>query len=60
LPDSPPGKGRILTEAHHERLCQLVFDEPDVTLEELAGLVAKHLKVRVSISTCRVDSSSWV
>jgi transposase len=51
LPGSPPGKERILTEAHHEELCQLVFDKPDATLEELAEVVARHLKVRVSIST---------
>jgi transposase len=51
LPSKPPGKERILTEAHHERLCQLVFDQPDATLEELVELVAKNLKVDVSIST---------
>lgn len=51
LPGSPPGKERILTEAHDERLCHLVFDKPDATLEELVELVAKRLRVHVSIST---------
>lgn len=51
MPGSPPGKERILTEAHEERLCGLVFDHPDATLEELAELVHKHLKLRVSIQT---------
>jgi putative transposase len=51
MPGSPPGKERKLTEAHHEGLCLLVFDEPDATLEELVELVAKRLKVRVSIAT---------
>ncbi|MGO9838640.1 MAG: helix-turn-helix domain-containing protein [Polyangiaceae bacterium] len=51
MPGSPPGKERKLTEAHEEELCHLVFDKPDATLEELVELVAKHLKVRVSIAT---------
>ena len=51
MPGSPPGKERKLTEAHEEELCLLVFDKPDATLEELVALVAKRLKVRVSIST---------
>jgi len=51
MPGSPPGKERKLTEAHEEELCHLVFDEPDATLEELVELVAKRLKVRVSIAT---------
>jgi transposase len=51
MPGSPPGKERKLTEAHHDRLCLVVFDAPDATLEELVELVAKRLKVRVSIAT---------
>lgn len=51
LPGSPPGKERKLTEAQEEKLCHLVFERPDATLEELVDLVAKHMKVDVSIST---------
>jgi transposase len=51
MPGSPPGKERKLTEAHHEKLCHLVFDKPDATLEELVELVAKRMRLRVSIST---------
>jgi transposase len=51
VPSKPPGKPRVLTEAHEERLCQLMFDQPDATLEELAALVVRHMKLRVSIST---------
>ena len=51
MPGSPPGKERILTKDDEVELCILVDDQPDATLEELVELVAKHLKVRVSIST---------
>jgi putative transposase len=51
MPGSPPGKERKLTEAHEEELCHLVFDQPDATLEELVELVAKRMRLRVSIST---------
>lgn len=51
MPGSPPGKVRILKEVHEERLCGLVFDHPDATLEELVELVAKHLRIRVSFQT---------
>jgi len=51
MPGSPPGKERKLTEAHEEALCHVVFDKPDATLEELVELVARRLKVRVSIAT---------
>lgn len=51
MPGSPPGKERKLTEAHEEELCHLVFDKPDATLEELVELVAKRMRLRVSIST---------
>lgn len=51
LPGKPPGRERILTEDHWEGLCNLVFERPDATLEELVDLVEKRLKVRVSIST---------
>jgi len=50
-PGSPPGKERILTESDEVDLCAMVFDKPDATLEELVELMAKRLKVRVSIST---------
>ena len=51
-PGSPPGKERtVLIKADEVELCLLVFDKPDATLEELVELVAKRLKVRVSIST---------
>jgi transposase len=51
MPGSPPGKERKLTEADEERLYLLVVERPDATLEELVGLMAKRLKVHVSIST---------
>ena len=51
MPGSPPGKERILTKEDEVELCLLVDDWPDATLEELVELVAKRLKVRVSIST---------
>ena len=51
MPGSPPGKERILTKEDEVELCLLVDDQPDATLEELVEVVAKHLKVRVSIST---------
>jgi transposase len=51
MPGSPPGKERTLTEAHHDGLCLVVFGAPDATLEELVELVAKRLKVRVSVAT---------
>ena len=50
-PGSPPGKERILTKAQEEELCHLVLEKPDVTLEELVELVARRLRVTVSIST---------
>jgi transposase len=51
MPGSPPGKERKLTEADEERLYLLVVEKPDATLEELVELVAKRLKLQVSIST---------
>ena len=50
-PGSPPGKPRKLTTDDMVGLYILVEEQPDVTLEELAVLMAKRLKVRVSIST---------
>jgi transposase len=50
-PGSPPGRERKLPKEDDVELCLLVDDEPDATLEELAVLVAKRLKVRLSIST---------
>jgi transposase len=50
-PGSPPGKPRKLTTDDLVGLYVLVDEQPDVTLEELAVLMAKRLKVRVSIST---------
>ena len=50
-PGSPPGKERILSEDDEVVLLLLVGEKPDATLEELVELVAKRLKVRVSIST---------
>ena len=50
-PGSPPGKERILSEDDEVVLFLLVGEKPDATLEELVELVAKRLKVRVSIST---------
>ena len=50
-PGSPPGKERILKKEDEVELCLVVDDQPDATLEELVELVAKRLKVRVSIST---------
>jgi transposase len=50
-PGSPPGKERILTKDDEVELCLLVDEQPDATLEELVELMAKRLKVRVSIST---------
>lgn len=50
-PGSPPGKERLLNEAQEERLCLLVLEQPDITLEELVVLVAKRMKLRVSTST---------
>ena len=51
MPGSPPGRERKLTIDDEVALGFLVDDQPDATLEELAELVAKRLKVRVSIST---------
>lgn len=51
MPGSPPGKERKLREEDEMGLCMLVDEQPDATLEELVELVAKHLKVRVSIAT---------
>lgn len=50
-PGSPPGKPRKLTTDDIVELYLLVDEQPDVTLGELAVLMAKRLKVRVSIST---------
>ena len=50
-PGSPPGKPRKLTTDDMVSLYVFVDEQPDVTLEELAVLMAKRLKVRVSIST---------
>jgi putative transposase len=50
-PGSPPGKPRKLTTDDMVNLYVFVDEQPDVTLEELAVLMAKRLKVRVSIST---------
>jgi transposase len=51
MPGTPPGRERKLTMDDEVKLWLLVDDQPDATLEELAELVAKRLKVRVSIST---------
>ena len=51
IPSSPPGKDRLLSEEQEQQLCLLVFEQPDVTLEELVVLMAKRVQVRVSIST---------
>ena len=51
IPGSPPGKERLLSEEQEQQLCLLVFEQPDVTLEELVVLMAKRMRVRVSIST---------
>jgi putative transposase len=50
-PGSPPGKPRMLTIDDMVELYLLVDEQPDVTLGELAVLMAKRLKVHVSIST---------
>jgi transposase len=50
-PGSPPGRERKLKKADEVELCMVVFDKPDATLEELVDLVAKRLRVRVSIAT---------
>jgi transposase len=50
-PSSPPGRERKLKKAGEVEICMVVFDKPDATLEELVDLVAKRLRVRVSIST---------
>ncbi len=50
-PGSPPGKPKKLTTDDLVGLYLFVEEQPDVTLEELAVLMAKRLKVRVSIST---------
>jgi transposase len=50
-PGSPPGKPRKLTTDDLVELYLLVSDHPDATLEELAVLMAKRMKLRVSIST---------
>ena len=51
MPGSPPGRERVLTEADEVELCLLAYDKPDATREELADMLAKRLKVRVSVST---------
>jgi putative transposase len=50
-PGSPPGKPRKLTTEDLVGLYHFVDKQPDVTLEELAVLMARRLKVQVSIST---------
>jgi putative transposase len=51
IPGSPPGKDRLLSEEQEQQLCNLVFEQPDATLEELVVLIAKRMKVSASIST---------
>ena len=51
VPGSPPGKERLLSEAQEEELCLLALEHADATLEELAVLMKKEMKVRASIST---------
>jgi transposase len=48
---SPPGKDRLLSEEQEKQLCLLVLEQPDITLDELADLMKKRMKVRPSIST---------
>jgi transposase len=50
-PGSPPGKPLKLSADELVELYQLVAEQPDATLEELALLMAKRMKVFVSIST---------
>src|ERR1700685_653013 len=50
-PGSPPGEPQKLKPDGAVELYLLVDAQPDATLEELAVLMAKRLKVRVSIST---------
>ena len=50
-PGSPPGRERKLTLDGEAELWLLVGEQPDATLEELVEMVAKRIKVRVSIST---------
>jgi putative transposase len=51
MPGSPPGRERKLSKEDETELCMLVDEQPDATLEELVEIVAKDLKVRVSIAT---------
>lgn len=51
MPGSPPGRERKLSQEDETELCMLVDEQPDATLEELVEIVAKNLKVRVSIAT---------
>jgi transposase len=50
-PDSPPGRERKLTLDDQVVLCELLDEQPDATLEELAERMAKRQRVSVSIST---------
>ncbi len=51
MPGSPPGRERKLTVDDVVVLGELCDEQPDATLEELVELVAKRLRVRVSIAT---------
>jgi len=51
MPGSPPGRERKLTIDDQVVLCDLLDEQPDATLEELAERMAKRQRVRVSIST---------
>ena len=50
-PGVPRGKERKLSAEQEDALLFMVLDVPDATLEELVALVAKQLKVRISIAT---------
>jgi transposase len=50
-PSSPPGRERKLRTDDVVALGFLVDSQPDATLDELVGLMAKQRNVRVSIST---------
>lgn len=51
MPSSLPGKERKLSPEQEDALLFMVLDQPDATLEELVALVAKRLKVQVSVPT---------
>ena len=54
-PGSPPGRERKVSLDGEAELWILVAEQPDATLEELVEMVAKRIKVRVSISTLSPD-----